>query len=455
MIIDESAEKLIKHTVYVFFRRKWMMVTIFGITSVLMLFLTILVTPTYRAATRVLVEHNYKQQLGLFREVTTPGELNTRVNYNNNIISILQSEILAAKIVDEFDLAERLRKSKEEPEHFRDQFKMGIVNFILWPKDYAVEQGWLGSTPDDWRADAIEAFIQETLDVELVEDTEIIEIAIFGESPEMANQMVTRVTKLLIKTLLELNRSEATKAYNFAVSQGEEFRQRYERLRDQVEELKVTLRVASFADEKRLLLEHKESLEEQLTSVRSANAALQEELAEARNQADNARLSPSKREEITSTISDLEITIAGNGGRRENLEINLEQVSLEIDDVIKRENEFSALQNDLNLTEHIYFQLEEKIQELGIQQGSQTGEFGMTVVDRMPVSESADPDWPDLVLFVPVIIVFASGLAVGFPFVLEFFLNYPFRRQELEELTEVPVWGTIPKLKRPLQFLQK
>ncbi|MEM7673521.1 MAG: hypothetical protein AAF212_09290, partial [Verrucomicrobiota bacterium] len=87
--------------------------------------------------------------------------------------------------------------------------------------------------------------------------------------------------------------------------------------------------------------------------------------------------------------------------------------------------------------------------------GSQTGEFGMTVVDRMPVSESADPDWPDLILFIPVIIVFASGLAVGFPFVLEFFLNYPFRRQELEELTEVPVWGTIPKLKQSLQFLPK
>ena len=447
MIIDESAEKLIKHTIYVFFRRKWMMLGIFCVSTVLMLFLTILVTPTYRAANRLLVSHNYKQQLGLFRDVTSPGELNTRVNYNNNILNIIQSEIIAGKIVDEFDLAERMRKKKEEPESFRDVLKMGIVNFILWPKDFAVKKGWLGSTPDDWRSDAIEEFIEESLDVELVEDTEMIEIAIYEQSPELANAIADRVSVILIESMLELNRSEAAEAYQFALMQSADYGERYVKLRDTVEGMKVDLRVASFSDEKRLLLEHKEDLESQLSSVRTANAALKQELAEAQKQSTYSRLSPSKREEITATISDLEITIAGNRGRRENLEINLDAINEEIDSVIKRENSYTSLKNELDLTERVYFQLEEKVQELAIQQGTRTGEFSVKLVDHMPVSPTADPDWPDMILFFPVIIIFSSGLAVGFPFVLEFFLNYPFRRQELEALTSIPVWGTVPKLK--------
>lgn len=448
MTIDSSVEKLIRRIFYTLFKWKWFIAIVFCITVVLMLFMTILVTPTYRAANRVLVSHNYKQQVSLFSEVVTPGQLNTRVNYNNNFLNILQSEMIADTIVSEFKLDERLQQKVENPENFRDVAKRGIINAILFPKNFAVSKGWLGTQPKDWRAEAIEAFIKDAQDVMIVEDTEIIEIAVYESSPELANAIVDRMTELLIERLLELNRSEANLAYEYALSQSKEVEQEYIRSRDALERMKQDLRVASFDDEKRLLVEHKENLEEQLTSNAAERAELQSKIEESERQSEDDRLLPTKKNEILSRMSDLRVELAGTAGRGRTIEENLDKIIEQIDAIIVKENKYTALLNDVALSERTYFQLREKIQELSIQQGTNTGEFGLDVVDRNPVSEHASPDSPDLMLFLPLILIFAAGISVGLPFIVEFFRDYPSGQRELEELTEAPVWGAVSKSRR-------
>lgn len=448
MTIDTSVEKLIKRLSHTLFRWKWFILITFLATTFAMLFVTFLVTPSYRAANRVLVSHNYKQQVGLFRDLATPGQLNTRVNFNSNFLNILKSEIIAGQIVSEFGLAERLQERKESPEAFRDVVKMGIVDVLRWPIDVAIEKGWLGSKAKDWHAKAVEEFLKETLDAKIVEDTEIIEIGVYESSPALANAIADRLTELLTQKLLELNRSEVVLAYEYALEKSKEAKKEYVQSRDALERLKRELRVASFEDEKRLLVEHKESLEQQHAAMGVLRAGLLGELEESENQLRDDRLLPTKRNEIISRMSNLRVELAGIKQRISAISSEIEEAVAKIDGVILKENTYTALKSEVELAERMYFQLRERVDELSLQKETNTGEFGIRIVDRQRVSPNARPDSPGLVIFFPLIIVFSLGASLGLPILIEFFRDYPLDEEEVAEITNAHFVGSISKDRR-------
>ncbi len=448
MNVDESVEKLTRRAVHTLFRWKWLIMAIFACSFLLMLLAALLVTPNYRAANRVLVSHNYKQQLSLFSDVVSPGQLNARVNYNNNFIRILQGELIADQIVREFELDQRLEQKKENPEGFREVAKQGLIGLLSWPIDFAVKQEWIGREPKDWHAKAVEDFMEDGLDIQTVEDTEIIEIGVYEASPELANAIADRLTELLTERLLELNRSEASLAFDYALEKSEEAEQEYIRSQDALEKMKQELRVTSFEDEKRLMVEHKEHLEEQLTLNAAVSSEISARIDESRKQLLEERLSPMKKTEVNSSISSLQIDLAGAQGRRTTIQESLKEVTQKIDTVILEENAYLALKNEVDFAARMYFQLREKTQELAIQQKTNTGEFGIDLVDRRHVPKSASPDSPKLVILFPMILIFSLGISLGLPFLFEFMSDFPLSKSEVSELTGSAVMGVVPRSRK-------
>jgi len=442
-----STGQLLEHIVYVFFRRWWMMSIWFVVLSFSCLFGIFLVTPTYEAVNSVLIQNNYKQQLGIFDKLSSPGVLNPRVNWANNVTSVAQSYDLAAQIVDEFGFVERLRKTREEPEDFRDVVKMGIVNGLMWPFDKLREMGVLGEEdPTDYVSDAIDEFVEDTIDIELVEDTEIIAVAVNERSPELSNAVVDRLVELLIERMKALENDRSGYALTLAEEALVKSEATYKNAMAALESFRLENQVADYAEEKRLQLVAREQVaadlqrvEADLSDARGGQAWVLASMAD-------VKLSPADYRKLTDQRAELELSIASREARRDQLVTALSQVAGKLDGLIAREDTFHKLEEEVTASRSIYSQLRTKRDELLVNQSTLIGEFGLKVIDSIRVSPVADPDWPALILLVPIVFIFCMMTAVMVCFGMEMLAgDYVRGPRGLSELTGLDVVGVVPR----------
>ena len=196
-------EKSLKDLIfYPLFRYKWTLIfTFIGIFAMIM-FLTFLITPTYEATVKVLIHKNPKSQPLIFEDISVPAQENIKVNLANDFVSIAQSQEIALAIVKQFKLDERLRKKVEAPEELRNKIKKAIIDVIKYPFDLLEKYGLLESKPKDYVADAVEDFLEDALEVELEEDTQVVKLSIWEESPSLATQIANTMAKLVIDKLM-------------------------------------------------------------------------------------------------------------------------------------------------------------------------------------------------------------------------------------------------------------
>lgn len=443
-MVNENTN-LLGYALYVLFRRKVMLIVTFLVVFCSMIFFIWLIQPSFAAYSRVLVHNNYKQQLGLFNDLTSPGVYNPRVNWAINMVELAKSAELAEDMVAEFDLAERFRRKVEEPESGREIIKAGIVAAIEWPAVKMEEWGWVKRKPKDFFAEALDEFMEDMIEVELVEETEIVEIIIYGESPERANEMIDFLTEQLVTKVAGLDRFVANQAYQHATHEFESAESQYEAARSKLEQYKQQWRVTSFDDEKRLTLDSLQTTEKELDIARTELAGKKAEIKDINARMKKGDLAPKEYQEFVDDLSEIEQSIAGLDGRRVQMERNVEELRAHIDRIIKRENEYLRLEQQADLAEDLFLTLKKKANELLIQANTEIGEFSIRRVDNFKVSPVADPDWPDMIILIPLALFFAGGMALVLPFVVEFGLDYPRNPRELKQVAGTELLAVLPK----------
>ncbi len=442
---DKSSRPTLQNIIYVLFRRKILIISSFITVFAAMLFFIWLITPTYKATNRVLVHNNYKQQIGLIRDLATPGTMNPRVNWAINILELARSTLITEALVTEFGLDERYRRKIEDPADARESIKAAIGRAIEWPAVQLEKFGLATRKPKDYFAEARKEFLEDALDVELIEESEILEISVYEESPELANRVVEALTQLLIERAVQLDRTKAKRALEYAQIQVGPAKTRDDKSRQKLEKFKLKWQVTSFDDEKRLVLDNIQLLRKDLAQVLTELAGKRAESVIIEDQLANGRKGPKDFQELSDRLQILEQEIGSLVGQERQLRENIVRQEGGIRLLIGRENEYLRLDQQAQLDESFYTEMLVKKNELLIQAATQIGEMSLNVVDRFKVSPYADPDWPDLVILAPIVLLFSLGAALAIPFLIEYALNYPRNPDELREITEVPVWGVIPK----------
>ena len=215
--MEQRAERnrILYHILYVIFRRKIFLATLCFISFVLIIFFTFLTTPTWEATTKILIRSHPQQQLILFKDLSTPARETSPVNPASNLVQILTSQEVAQEIVEEFGLDERLRKKTEEPEALRDVIKQFLFGVIRYPITVAKKIGLLKDEPVNFFAEAVEELMEDAQDIELEEDTNVINLSIWEQSPSISSNVANLMAQLLIKKSTEFEQSNARAAHKF------------------------------------------------------------------------------------------------------------------------------------------------------------------------------------------------------------------------------------------------
>jgi uncharacterized protein involved in exopolysaccharide biosynthesis len=186
---------------------------------VLIIFFTFLTAPVFKATSKILIRSNPQQQLILFQDLATPSREAAQVNPASNLVQILTSQEMAQEVVQKFELDERLRKRVEEPEHLRDVIKQFLLNSIKYPITLAKDLGILEGKPTNYFADAVEEFIEDAEDIELEEDTYVINLSIWERQPKLSSDIANFMSNKLISKSNQLEQVNAQEAYEFTHKQ--------------------------------------------------------------------------------------------------------------------------------------------------------------------------------------------------------------------------------------------
>jgi succinoglycan biosynthesis transport protein ExoP len=212
--VEEALEKnrFLYDVLYVVFRRKVRLALLFGFSFGLVVFFASLTTPTFKATTKILVRPNPQQQLILFKNLATPGKENPSVNPSRNLIQILTGKQMAREVVEKFGLGERAERKANESKSQIVEWVFDILNAIV-----STVQRMIGieSHPHDYVSEAVKQFIEKAEDVQLEEESDVINLTIWEETPELSSDIANFMAHRLLERAIELEQENAREAYRF------------------------------------------------------------------------------------------------------------------------------------------------------------------------------------------------------------------------------------------------
>ena len=282
--MEQRPEKnrILYHILYVIFRMKWTLITLCVISFILILFFTYLKTPTYKATAKILIRPRPQQQLILFRDLATPGREFVRINPAENLIQILTSQEIAQEVVKKLGLDETLRKKREEPEELRDIIKRSILKTITYPIALAQNLGNLEKDPPDYFADAVEELIEDAEDIRLQQDTNVIDLSIWEETPRLSSDIANYMAQLLAERSTQLEQTNAKEAYSFTKQQLQAAERALKESEDELLKFRKENEIISLREEKKAKLDELHMVEGQYINVKTQLSAAQAKLKEFR-----------------------------------------------------------------------------------------------------------------------------------------------------------------------------
>jgi len=293
-----SKREIVFNILYTIFKRKFLIVAIFVLTYFAFLFGTFLVSPVWKATALVLMEPNPKQQIVLFDEMAKPsGEIPT-VNPAQNLVGMLTSRSMSEEIVKEFQLDKRLKQTRKHPKSLRGKVKRMMVNVVIdYPMDVINWLGILAPGEKNFLADAIDDFQNDALDIEVEEDTSVINISIWGETPQLAMDIANRMAEKLRNKTLNLTKQEATKAFVFIKDQTAKAKEELDRADANLRKFREENSLVSIDEQIKFDIERVADLQTDLSIARIARKETEERIKEVKKQIDNQ-----KEVETTSTL---------------------------------------------------------------------------------------------------------------------------------------------------------
>jgi uncharacterized protein involved in exopolysaccharide biosynthesis len=436
---------------YVIFRRKGTLISICVISFFLILFLTYLKTPTYKATAKILVRLHPQQQLILFRDLATPSYRVTGANETYNLIQILTSQEMAREVVEKFALDERLRKKREHPENQGDIIKRAIFKAVTDTIGILQDLLQIEKQPHtpNFYAMAVEELIKDAQDIKLEGETNVINLSIWEETPKLSSDIANYMAHRLIEKSTQLEQTNAREAYNFTKEQLKDAERALEDSANALLKYKIKNKIVSVVKQKQSKLDQLHLVESRFISVSNNLSVLQAKLNELKRKIHSkSRLSSNSpifinnptRMELINSIESVEI-------EKRTLKEQMDSLKAEAISLSVMETQLEELTRRKITNEMIYQNLSVKFSELGVQQVSQMSGYDLKIIDKAYVPEDADPDSQNWKVVIVIGYIISIILGFGAVFFVEYWDESFKSAHQIEEQLALPVLCTLPQIR--------
>ena len=408
---------------YSFFKRKYLATAIFLATFIGILFGTYLTTPLWQATAKVRVQHNPKQQLAMFEGITTPGGVISSINPANDVVQMIVSRELAEDVAKAFNRDKLWEMRTNSPEATRDIIRWHISDTLIGvPIRFLRSLGILTKSPDNYLAMAVEEIQEDLEDIKLEADTTIVNVSIWGESPEIATGMANKLVELLIKKNLEASVTPIAGMIDATAVQLSIADKNLKTAQENMRNFKEKSGLVLYNEEAGILLRRHDEYKSKLREMESQMAALKIE-----------------KHETHPEVKSLEAKIMEYKGIIRKVKRELKALPL-------KEVEVARLGWDLEVRENLYSTVKEKSLELEALMNTSTGDLELKIIDKAKVYSFVKPDWPRWVINILLGFIGSGFLSIGFVFFVEYWDTSFKSVKELEDDLRMPVLGSVPKL---------
>ena len=454
--VKQAQEEFKYYFYYVIFKRKRLIIVVSILGIIATTIGLYLCTPLYKASAKIVVRSNVSQELILFHDLYRQPASVTSSIPANNFIEIATSHVIARNIVDQFDLDEKLKREREEPEEFREY----VMYFLRQTKDISkriakfpyklVKALFTGEYPEDKPKDyvsmAIKNFIEDMTEIDLVPNSDTINLTIWDESPEEAEAIVKALTSQIIEQSVSMEQNAAGYGYNFTREELEKVRRQLAQAEDMVQEFKSRWHISDIETQRTIKLSELDTVEKKLISI-NADLSSKETKLESGN-----RLLNEQKKSLTSlqAYQDLlngsillKVEIDALHAEKADYESVQARLRNELGDLVEKGLELKRLEREMNLKEALFNQLGKKHDELKVQSVSNLGGLDLRVIDTPKLRKNVEADYPQWDYGLGIGIPGSILLAILLAFFLELLNESFWIGDQVENKLGIPLLGSI------------
>ncbi len=407
---------------YTVFKRKGLILTVGLATFVGVMAGTFLVTPLWEATAKVRVQYSPKQQLSLAEGITTPAPAVNGVNPANDVIQLLNSRELAEKIALQFGRDQLWYHRVSAPTNFRDRI-LYLLGQYLNPINLLTKLHILKPQPVNYLADAVDELQNNLEQIELESDTTIVDVSIWGESPEVATAMSNTLVSLALAKNVHFSQQPVDVSIASTTKQLAEADKNVKEAQDRIKVFKDQTGFVLYSDEASILLHRRDTAVSELKDLQ--NKLLSIKVGKQPDHPD---------------VKSLEVQIA------EYTDKTLPELDAQLKTLSQNDIVYESLQKDLAIRQGLYTTLQQKLLELQILRDSSVGDLEIKVIDTAKVYSDVKPDWPKKMINAILGIVAGACAGLFCAFFVEYFDSSYRSVKTLEEGFQATVLGAIPRL---------
>ena len=463
-------------------KRKWMMIKVGLAAFVAVQFFGYLVTPVWEGTTLLLVERTSKQNVTVFRELDVPVTGNTTGGDPAlELIPLLTGWNIAYDVVRQFGLDQLTREKRYNPPTLRDVIKNAMVDVVYGPIHLIT-----GSSEPNWVDKAAEDFIEESIDIEEEEEkTSVVNLTVYGETPELATNVANGMAALLEQRTQEFSRGKAAQVYEFVARQVDEAQANLNTAQQAVVRFQELKDLYGPEENRRLLVQKLDQLRTDLEATRRLRGELASSVVARQNQNQflqpNLALSPVVRQieanlvalnakrsalllektpahpevqvietEIARNQQQLKDALGAEDAtlllREGELQRNINELEAQARAMPQKEMELARLQQVAAINRTVFETLKSKLEQLAMDKRSMSNEYTIRVLDRAFVPAGRDQDWPLWWLNIVAGILLGFGFGVGGAFVLEYWNRPLLAGRDVEQIGGLRFLGRFPEL---------
>ncbi len=495
-LLPSAREDFLHNTVYAYFRWKRLAWITFFALLVTILFIGYLITPTWEAEMYVVAEPTTPPPTSGYADPTRSKSQQKNAVYAQYVKQVLQGKELAYAVVKKFGLDERLRKKIEEPQNLRDRVQSSTY-YTIKAVSRTIQSIFtkVEDKPTDWVDDAAKSFREglfSTITAEVVEETDVIDLTLAGETPELANSMATFAVEMLRKQLgnvtsdgakhtlaalraeleaVTKQEQESERVWHaflesnkgvdpsvFAKLKTDDLAQLYgersrllaektelERQRNEVPALAPPSQRATTVSDRILADSVVQQLRTALHTQRTALAARLQEVTGEHPDVVSARAQIQQTE--AELAAEIEGMLRGVGSELRSKEAEIAAVEAELVQNSRKEFEGSRLKMDVDAYRDLRNALQNHVAQVAGTVESSVPSLTVKVLDSAMVSQVANPDSKMWIIVIIVAFVFSTGVAAVLPPFIEYWRD-PIRGQnDLKTKGLIPL-AVVPRLSR-------
>lgn len=455
---------------YAMCRWKFAIVGIFLLLVVMVFFAGYLMTPSWQAKVYLLAEPTSTPARSAFPDPTRQVQRQSSDFYGQHVVRILQGKEMALAIVDKFDLAERARRRSEEPANLREVVWASVFNTLgaVIDTTLLILTGKQEEKAADWRdeaAGAVREGLTAWVEADLVTETDIVELLVNGETPELANEIASFMIDHLrtqLAAIAATGGDAAVAAFRVELDNTIQRQEAAERLLQDFVEANKGVQPADLS---RIKMVDLARLQSELGRLISERAELERQREDRDGATAGATTSggasdrilrnvsiqqlQSRRYELRITLATLlsEVTAAHPDvlSTRTQLRQTESELDAAFDNVMQTvdaelrskrqeitdlemelaalptlEFEYTRLATNVEIARQLRRDLQAHVEALSVTAQSGIGSLAINVLERAYVSPVATPDMPSWMIVALVALVFAGGVAVVIPPFVEY-----------------------------------